>query len=406
MDNFRQCLVDCELRDLPPPGDQFTWHGNRRGTLIWERLDWFLCNSSFDSLFSSVDTQNLDWIYSDYKPIKIRVDSQRPKRQRKQRNQFKFEEFWTNYNECADLIAQNGSWNGDFFPFSSLSNNLHRCSKALSNWGRDLNNKRKNRIRDCKTALRDAYTNISSVDFDRIHGIEFELDKLLEEEEIYWKQMSREDWLKWGDKNSCLINGEKKGRFYSSRGLHQGDPLSPYLFLIVTEGLSHLISRANNRGSISGFVCNNGPTISHLLFADDSLIFCRAEENELVALKDLINVFESVSGEAINYSKSAILFSPKLDKDKRCFLSNILGVNQVNDFGKYLGVPSVLTNTKSRDFNFVLEKIWKSVQGWKRSLFSIGSKDILIKSIGQAIPSYMMSVFKFPKKPCDRIMKC
>ncbi|MDV3143357.1 MAG: reverse transcriptase family protein [Sweet potato little leaf phytoplasma] len=133
---------------------------------------------------------------------------------------------------------------------------------------------------------------------------------------------------------SCLINGEKKGRFHSSRGLRQGDPLSPYLFLIVTEGPSHLISRANNRGSILGFVCNNGPTISHLLFADDSLTFCRAEENELVTLKDLLNVFESVSGEAINYSKSAILFSPKLDKDKRSFLSNILGVNQVTDFGE------------------------------------------------------------------------
>lgn len=74
-------------------------------------------------------------------------------------------------------------------------------------------------------------------------------------------------------------------------------------------------------------------------------------------------------------------------------------------FGKYLGVPSVLPKRKSKDFSYLLEKVWKLVQGWKGPLFSIAGKEILIKSVGQAILSYVMSVFRIPKGICDEITK-
>lgn len=79
---------------------------------------------------------------------------------------------------------------------------LNRCTVALSKWGRDLNFSRKNRITDCKQALKEAYSNPHDINFDLVHSIEFDLNNLLEEEEIYWKQTSREEWLKWSDKNS------------------------------------------------------------------------------------------------------------------------------------------------------------------------------------------------------------
>lgn len=168
---------------------------------------------------------------------------------------------------------------------------------------------------------------------------------------------------------SILINGEQRGNFVSSRGLRQGDPLSPYLSLIVAEGLSHLISKANSNGLLSSLSISGGPLISHLLFADDSLIFCKAEERELVNLKNLLHTYKLASGESINFTKSAILFSKRVNKDRGSFLSSILGVPLVEDFGKYLGVPSVFSRSKAKDFSYILEKIWNSVQGWKRSLF-------------------------------------
>lgn len=102
---------------------------------------------------------------------------------------------------------------------------------------------------------------------------------------------------------SILINSEQKGCFGASRGLWQGDPLSPYLFLLVAEGLSFLISKANSEGRVTGISCSNGPGISHLLFADNSLIFCRADERELVSLKNILKIYEEASGECINLSK-------------------------------------------------------------------------------------------------------
>lgn len=140
---------------------------------------------------------------------------------------------------------------------------------------------------------------------------------------------------------SILINGEKKGKFVSKRGLSQGDPLSPYLFLFIAEGLSHLILEANKNKRLSGMVCSNGPLISHLLFADNSLVFCKANEQELSYLKHILEIYEKASGESINYKKSSILFlKKKTNKDRKSFLSSILGVKSVEDFGKYLGIPS------------------------------------------------------------------
>ena len=80
---------------------------------------------------------------------------------------------------------------------------------------------------------------------------------------------------------SVLINGQPHGHITSTRGLRQEDPLSPYFFLMCTEGLHGLISKTAHNGDIRGVsLCRNGPRITHLLFADDSLLFCRAREDE------------------------------------------------------------------------------------------------------------------------------
>ena len=82
---------------------------------------------------------------------------------------------------------------------------------------------------------------------------------------------------------SILVNGEPKGLFRPSRGLRQGDPHSPYLFLFCAKGLNAILNEAASKGEIHGFsICGNGPKLTHLFFADDSLLFCRASLNESV----------------------------------------------------------------------------------------------------------------------------
>ena len=110
---------------------------------------------------------------------------------------------------------------------------------------------------------------------------------------------------------SILVNGNSRGFFNTSRGLRQGDPLSPLLFLLIMEALSWLLDKAIEGGFLSGFSIGNFAenmlTISHLLFADDTLIMCGAEPNQMWYLQGVFIWFQAVSGLKINLSKSELV---------------------------------------------------------------------------------------------------
>ena len=107
-----------------------------------------------------------------------------------------------------------------------------------------------------------------------------------------------------------LINGEPHGHITPSRGLHQGDPLSPYLFLLCTEGFHGLLRKAKENGDIrSVSICRSAPKLTHLLFADDSLIFCKAKINEFEKLLEILATYEQASGIQISGDKTTLFFS-------------------------------------------------------------------------------------------------
>jgi hypothetical protein len=97
---------------------------------------------------------------------------------------------------------------------------------------------------------------------------------------------------------SVLVNGAPFGKIWPSRGLRQGDLLSPYLFLIVAKGLSSLLTKAELDTRISGVpILAGGHKVSHLLFADDSLLFCRDTEEEWENFSQVLNLYERTSGQ-------------------------------------------------------------------------------------------------------------
>lgn len=96
--------------------------------------------------------------------------------------------------------------------------------------------------------------------------------------------------------------------------MRQGDPLSPFLFVLYTEGLSHLLNKSESEGKISGMQFSvQGPSINHLLFGDDSLFICRAEENQCREFKRIMTMYETATGQTINLDKSAITFGENVD---------------------------------------------------------------------------------------------
>ena len=122
---------------------------------------------------------------------------------------------------------------------------------------------------------------------------------------------------------SILVSEEPKGMIYPSRGIRQGDPLSLFLFLLCTEGLHGLISKATCQSEIRGYsLSRNSPRLTHLLFADDSLLFCRATTQECQKVLDILDTYGKCSGQQINRSKTTIFFS-KSTSEKLIYHINV-----------------------------------------------------------------------------------
>ncbi|XP_074346544.1 uncharacterized protein LOC141685334 [Apium graveolens] len=109
---------------------------------------------------------------------------------------------------------------------------------------------------------------------------------------------------------SFLYDGNVFGDVVPRRGLRQGDPISPYMYILCAEGLSSIIRRNEETGLLHGCTIARGaPAISHLLFADDCYFFFKAEGVEANVMKRILNRYENISGQMVNYSKSALTFS-------------------------------------------------------------------------------------------------
>uniref|UniRef100_A0A803PKP6 Reverse transcriptase domain-containing protein n=1 Tax=Cannabis sativa TaxID=3483 RepID=A0A803PKP6_CANSA len=107
------------------------------------------------------------------------------------------------------------------------------------------------------------------------------------------------------------LNGSLSEVFHSSRGIRQGDPLSPYLFLLVAEGFSAVIRLHENMGTFNGIrICRGAPSLSHLLFADDSILFTLATSSSSEAINNALNLYHQAICQLVNRDKSSILFSP------------------------------------------------------------------------------------------------
>ena len=207
-------------------------------------------------------------------------------------------------------------------------------------------------------------------------------------------------WIRWCISTlsfSVLVNGSSTGFFKSSRGLRQGDPLSPYLFVLGMEALS-ILDKAVCGGYISGhtFKGRNGleVTISHLHFADDTLIFCKDSVDQLSFLGWTLAWFEALSGLRINLVKSVI--NPIGNVESADQLATELGCHLGSLPSDYLGLPL------GSKFNF--SAVWHKVEGrfrkrlaiWKRQHISKGGKLTLIKSTLSSLPTYFLSLLRIP----------
>ena len=189
-----------------------------------------------------------------------------------------------------------------------------------------------------------------------------------------------------------------------TQGIRQGDPLSPYLFLICSEGLNGLIEHAVVNKHIEGVsLCRKGPKISHLFFVDDSLLFCQARVGDVEKIQEILGKCERALGQKINLDKTTLFFSNNTSNVSKDEMKNLLEVAEIKEYERYLGLPTVVGRKKKASLNFIKDRVWDKLQGWKEKLLSQAGKEVLLKAVVQAIPTFAMSCFRLPIGLCQDI---
>ena len=210
-------------------------------------------------------------------------------------------------------------------------------------------------------------------------------------------------WRQWinscisSAKVSFLINGSPTSEIQLSRGLRQGDPFSPFLFIIVAEDLSVMVKSAVEFGFLFGISLGTGSsTLSLLQYADDTLLFCQPQIQELINVHRILNCFALVLGLKVNFNKSALI-SINVNKEWIDVAATSLWCKTVSLPVTYLGLPIGTNPRIKKVWDPVLKKIKGKLASWKTKFLSFGGRLTLIKACLNSLPIYYLSLFRMPK---------
>ena len=218
-------------------------------------------------------------------------------------------------------------------------------------------------------------------------------------EEVMIRKGFGRQWIQWVMKTvrhghlAININGEQGPFFQTSRGVRQGDPLSPILFDLVTDALASLIDSAKSAGHITGLVphlIDHG--LSLLQYADDTIIMMENTDANILHMKFLLYCFESMSGMKINYHKSevVVLGCDQREQERVANMLNCrLGALPMN----YLGVPIGDHRLTNEQLLFLIEKLSKRMDPWQGSLMSSSARLTLSNACLDNIPMFVMAFY-------------
>jgi hypothetical protein len=219
------------------------------------------------------------------------------------------------------------------------------------------------------------------------------------------------NWISWirlcisSSSFSIILNGSPFGNFSPEKGLRQGGPLSPFLFILGSKVLSRLLFREESLGNLRGLkISRNSTAIHHFLFADDLLIFGKATQKEANNIHFCLEKYCLWSSQSINSGKSSISFSKNTNPSTKALILNILPYSTFLANSSYLGLPILFDSSKKDDFQFIVDRVSFKMDGWRaKTLFQAG-RLMLINSVAAAIPLYAMSSFLLlPTSICSQL---
>lgn len=201
---------------------------------------------------------------------------------------------------------------------------------------------------------------------------------------------------------SIRINGELHDWFPGRRGLRQGDPLSPLLFVICMEFLSRMIKRETATAAFRFHQFCEDIRLSHLIFADDVVLFCRGDLSSVKILMGCLRRFEEISGLAVNVAKSSIFLASVPDSERAALIAET-GFRVGSFPFRYLGIPISPHGLRVTDYQPLLDRIGGYLSAWARKSISFAGRRELISSVLQGCEGFWLSILPVPALVLTRL---
>jgi hypothetical protein len=258
---------------------------------------------------------------------------------------------------------------------------------------------------------------IHSLKSTRTLGMLLKLDLSKYFDKLSWQYMKallsafsfNMDWVSWimnlisSTLFSILVNGVPSQPFSPSRGIRQGDPLSPFLFVIMAEGLGRYIKASIQNGSLQDLPLHRlQPTASHSQFVDDTLLMNTPNAQESLKPSSILSDFSEASGTTFNLAKSKLFFF-NTPVEIQHHLSQILNTHVCTLPSHYLGLPLSDSTTRNISWDSLLLSITNRLSNWTFRSLNLPARIVLLKSVLQAIPTYLFSALASPQSVIKKI---
>ncbi|KAJ0432745.1 putative RNA-directed DNA polymerase [Helianthus annuus] len=218
-------------------------------------------------------------------------------------------------------------------------------------------------------------------------------------------------WISWvkgclvSGKGSILVDGSPTKEFKFKRGLRQGDPISPFLFIIALEIINMFMKRMCEMGLFKGIkLPNEGPFLSHLCYADDVIFIGEWSDLNVLSPNCLLRWLNLVTGLKVNPSKNK-LFGVGVNDAEVTRLTRVLNCENGSFPFNYLDIPIGVNMKKARFWQPIVDKFNRKLSRWKANHLSFAGRMTLAKSVLGSLPSYFLSLFSAPKVIINKLEK-
>lgn len=219
-------------------------------------------------------------------------------------------------------------------------------------------------------------------------------------------------WLDWLatilslSTSIILLNGCPEDRIKHARGLRQGDPLSPYLFILAIDVLNNILDIATQQGLLSRLRVRQ-VTLRVSIYADDVVIFTNPKKEDISCIMEILTAFGEATGLNVNMQKSTVAMIRCSGIDMQEVLTDFHGPRVSFPF-KYLGLPLTLGRLRMVHMQYIQDRAKAKAAGWQGKLLNVAGRQELVRSVLSSIPVYLLTVVKAPKnflKELDKLRR-